>query len=185
LNKKIPPLLKKGARDLVFDSTGLKVHGEGEWKVKIHGKSKRRTWKKFHIGINPSTQDIVLWEMTKNNEGDGEVAENMLDNVKGQLNKVYGDGAYNGRGFRKNVFDKGGQIIVPPPRNATYKEAVDGWEKERDLSLAEIQGFGGGEEGRKLWKKLTGYHVRSLVETRFSRIERRFGEHLKARWEGG
>jgi hypothetical protein len=32
---------------------------------------------------------------------------------------------------------------------------VDGWEKEKELSLAEIQGFGGGDEGRKLWKKLT------------------------------
>lgn len=185
LHKKLPKLLKKGVRNLVFDSTGLKVYGEGEWKVKIHGKSKRRTWRKFHLGINPTTQDIVLWEMTKNNEGDGAIAKVMLDNVKGKIDAVYGDGAYDGCEFRKKVYSKGGKVIVPPPRNAAYKEANYGWEKKRDLALAEIQGLGGGEEGRQLWKKLTGYHRRSLSETSFSRIKRRFGGHLKARGEGG
>ena len=32
---------------LLIDSTGLKVYGEGEWKRKVHGSSKRRTWKKL------------------------------------------------------------------------------------------------------------------------------------------
>lgn len=37
-----------GAIDVVADSTGLKVFGEGEWKMRKHGKSKRRTWRKLH-----------------------------------------------------------------------------------------------------------------------------------------
>ena len=41
--------------DIAIDSTGLKVYGEGEWKVRVHGVSKRRTWRKLqrklHIGI--------------------------------------------------------------------------------------------------------------------------------------
>jgi transposase len=185
LHRKIPTLLKNGARNLIFDSTGLKVYGEGEWKVKIHGKGKRRTWRKFHIGIDASTQDVVVWEMTRNNEGDGLVAEGLLDHVKGKVDKVYGDGAYDGCRFRRKVYDKGGKTIVPPPRNATYKNISSGWQNERDSILAEIQGLGGNEDGRKLWKKLSGYHVRSLVETGFSRIKRRFGGHLKARGQGG
>ena len=32
-------------RHLVVDSTGVKVYGEGEWKVRQHGISKRRTWR--------------------------------------------------------------------------------------------------------------------------------------------
>ena len=32
---------------IVIDSTGLKMYGEGEWKVRQHGYSKRRTWKKL------------------------------------------------------------------------------------------------------------------------------------------
>ena len=35
---------KNNITDIVIDSTGLKVFGEGEWKVRQHGKSKRRTW---------------------------------------------------------------------------------------------------------------------------------------------
>ena len=30
---------------IAIDSTGLKVYGEGEWKVRAHGVSKRRTWR--------------------------------------------------------------------------------------------------------------------------------------------
>ena len=38
------PRLRAGeAIHLVVDSTGCKVYGEGEWKVRVHGKSKRRT----------------------------------------------------------------------------------------------------------------------------------------------
>ncbi|MBI4726364.1 transposase [candidate division TA06 bacterium] len=48
---------------LVFDSTGLKVYGEGEWKTRMHGISKRRTWRKFHLAVNASNQDfVVVWQ---------------------------------------------------------------------------------------------------------------------------
>ena len=33
---------------LVIDATGLKVYGEGEWKIRKHGKEKRRVWRKLH-----------------------------------------------------------------------------------------------------------------------------------------
>ena len=36
-----------------MDSSGLKVRGEGEWKVKIHGSEKRRGWIKLHIAAYP------------------------------------------------------------------------------------------------------------------------------------
>jgi hypothetical protein len=31
--------------NIVMDSTGLKIYGEGEWKVRMHGVSKRRIWR--------------------------------------------------------------------------------------------------------------------------------------------
>jgi hypothetical protein len=36
---------------LVIDSTGLKVFGEGEWKVKKHGQERRRIWRKLHLPL--------------------------------------------------------------------------------------------------------------------------------------
>ena len=43
---------------LLIDSTGLKVFGEGEWKVEKHGDSKRRTWRKIHIAVEAKTLQI-------------------------------------------------------------------------------------------------------------------------------
>lgn len=58
-----PLILPKKGEDIhvLLDSTGLKIFGEGEWKMRIHGKSKRRTWRKFHIGIDTKTQSIVAY----------------------------------------------------------------------------------------------------------------------------
>ncbi|KAF1017951.1 MAG: hypothetical protein E5299_00210 [Burkholderia gladioli] len=43
---------------LVVGSTGLKVYGEGEWKVRQHGYSKRRTWRKVHLALNANTGPV-------------------------------------------------------------------------------------------------------------------------------
>ena len=47
--------IRKEALHILVDSTGAKVYGEGEWKVPMHGWSKRRTWKKLHIGVDEHT----------------------------------------------------------------------------------------------------------------------------------
>ena len=53
-----------GPIDVVVDSTGLKVFGEGEWKMRKHGKTKRRTWRKLHLAVNPATQEIEAETLT-------------------------------------------------------------------------------------------------------------------------
>lgn len=186
LHKKINRLIAgKRARHIIFDSTGLKVHGEGEWKVKIHGKSKRRTWRKFHIGIDANTQDILCCELTGNNKGDAETAEEMLDKLPCSVKSARGDGAYDTSRFRAKVHDKGGTCIVPPSKDATYKGTEEkSWVKERDDAIAAIHGFGGDDLGRKFWKICSGYYTRSLVETAMFRVKKLFGEGLKARLLG-
>ncbi|MCX4051326.1 IS5-like element ISAs13 family transposase, partial [Aeromonas caviae] len=56
--------------DLVIDSTGLKVFGEGEWKVRKHGAEKRRVWRKLHLAVDPVTHDIVAAEVSLENVHD-------------------------------------------------------------------------------------------------------------------
>ena len=51
---------------MVVDSTGLKVYGEGEWKTRKHGISKRRTWRKLHLGIDEKTGIIHAQVLTEN-----------------------------------------------------------------------------------------------------------------------
>jgi len=44
---------------VVVDSTGGKVFGEGEWKVRQHGYPSRRTWCKVHLGVDEASGEIV------------------------------------------------------------------------------------------------------------------------------
>ncbi len=52
---------------LVIDSTGLKVFGEGEWKVKKHGKERRRIWRKLHLAVDSNTHEIICADLSLNN----------------------------------------------------------------------------------------------------------------------
>jgi hypothetical protein len=47
-----------GPRHLVLDSTGLKVDGQGQGKVRQPGDSPRRTWRKLHLALDPQTHEI-------------------------------------------------------------------------------------------------------------------------------
>jgi hypothetical protein len=64
---------------LVIDSTGLKVYGEGEWKQRIHGKQKRRTWRKLHLGVDSGTGEPAAVTLTDNTSGDGSQVEPLLE----------------------------------------------------------------------------------------------------------
>jgi hypothetical protein len=64
---------------LVIDSTGLKVYGEGEWKQRIHGKQKRRTWRKLHLGVDSGTGLVKAATLTDNTSGDGSQVEPLLE----------------------------------------------------------------------------------------------------------
>ncbi|MDX8430593.1 MAG: hypothetical protein SNF33_03975 [Candidatus Algichlamydia australiensis] len=53
--------------------------------------------------------------------------------------------------------------------------------RDRNEALEAIKGLGGDEEGRKIWKKLIGYHRRSMAETAMYRFKTIFGDKLKTR----
>ena len=57
---------------IAFDATGLKIYGEGEWKMRIHGKSKRRKWVKLTIGVDTETGEILCQKLTDQNTHESE-----------------------------------------------------------------------------------------------------------------
>ena len=69
LDVSIPYRGSKGALHLLVDSTGIKVEGEGEWHTRKHGGSKRRVWRKIHLGIDEQTLEIRAIEVTSSNAG--------------------------------------------------------------------------------------------------------------------
>ena len=59
LGKQLPPLPSNRNAVVILDASGMKVYGEGEWKVKIHGRGRPRKWVKVHLAIDAEIQQIV------------------------------------------------------------------------------------------------------------------------------
>ena len=55
---------KRGITDLVIDSTGLKVFGKGEWKVRKHGAEKGCVWRKLYLAVDLATHEVVAAEVS-------------------------------------------------------------------------------------------------------------------------
>ncbi len=51
---------------MVIDSTDVKVYGEGEWKTRQRGVSKRRIWRKLHLAVDEATGEILSAVATDN-----------------------------------------------------------------------------------------------------------------------
>lgn len=80
---------------VVIDSTGLKVFGEGEWKVRQYGYTTRRTWRTVHLGIDPTTHEIGVAGASTNDVHDSEMLPDLLAHVPDPLAGCTGDGAYD------------------------------------------------------------------------------------------
>lgn len=169
---------RKGPIDVVVDSTGLKVFGEGEWKMRKHGKSKRRTWRKLHLTVNPDTQEIEAEVLTENSGHDADQVDELLDQVNGPVDAFYGDGAYDQWKVYDSLWGREVQPIIPPRRNAKIKQHGNAHQTPlvRDEAIRSIR-----QVGRKQWKKDIGYHRRSLAETAMYRMKCCFGDKLKNR----
>ena len=178
LGKHFKRLSKHLPTDLVFDSSGFKIYGEGEWTVRQHGKQKRRRWKKFHIGVCPKTHEIIVAEVTEQETADCEIGPKLLRKAPRSVKRAIGDGAYDTWNCYEAAYESGQKLIVPPREGAVFNEGNEPWLKDRNDAICQMIGLGNDEEAIKLWKKLVGYHERSLVETAFSRFKGIFGPRL-------
>jgi len=187
LGKTLNKLSSRRPHDIVFDSTGLKVYGEGEWKVKQHGTSKRRTWRKLHLGIDPDSKEIIVAEVTSNStgSGDSQIGKKLMKKTPRSAKRIFGDGAYDGTEFRQEIEKNGAEPIIPPPRDAVvHPETTDRAIQKRNDAVREIYGLGGDDEARRIWKIFKGYHRRSLAETTMYRIKQLTGVNMRSReWE--
>jgi hypothetical protein len=174
LNLSLPILNSRKAVVIILDASGAKVCGEGEWKVKIHGRGRPRKWVKLHIAIDAASQEILAEHTTESNTADGSMTEKLCNKVRGKIKLVLADGAYDGKKSREAIRKRNAQALIPPPKNARYR----GTNSERDQAIAVIRGLGGDKEAKSIWGKLSGYSRRVLVETAFSRMKRRFGDRL-------
>jgi hypothetical protein len=174
-----PPQRRAGeGLQVVIDSTGVKVFGEGEWKVRQHGVSKRRTWKKLHIGVDEATGQILAASVTDNSVSDAAELPGLLDQIAEPIDQVSCDTAYDTRNAYTAIRQRKARANIPPRRNAKIWQHANTRAERliRDENLRAIR-----KHGRKAWKVSSGYHRRSLAETAMSRFKRILGPTISAR----
>lgn len=173
------PLKKlRQARHVVVDSTGVKVYGEGEWQVRQHGWSKRRTWRKLHLCVDEATKEIVSACASTSDVSDDELLPEMLADVPGKVGQVSGDGSYDKRKCYDAIRARTARAVIPPRRDARIWQHGNrkAARHARDENLRRIRAV-----GRKVWQRESGYHRRSLAETTVFRFKVTFGERLQTR----
>ena len=167
-----------GGRHVVVDSTGIKVYGEGEWKTRQHGVSKRRTWLKLHLGVDEQTGEILAAVVTSNAISDGEILPDLLDHIPDEIDQVSADGAYDRTYCYDAIDEREATAAIPPRKDA--KIWFHGNRKQaphpRDENLRAIR-----KQGRSNWKEEIHYHRRSLSETAMYRVKTIFTGEVSAR----
>ncbi|MER2624180.1 MAG: IS5 family transposase [Accumulibacter sp.] len=171
LSVKIPRRPRKGPTHVVVDSTGLKIFGEGEWKVRQHGVGKRRTWRKIHLAVDETSKDIIGIEVTTTAWGDSEILPGLLDQVEGEVSQVSADGAYDSHGCHAAIAERNARATIPPRDGAVAWG--DGHPRDAILQAIEAKGLAG-------WKNDSGYHRRSIAENMMFRLKQ-LGDSLYSR----
>jgi hypothetical protein len=163
---------KFGRIDLVIDSSGLAIFGEGEWAAVKHGGKGIRGWKKLHLGVDGDGV-IVGERLTHASVDDGKVGVEFVGGVPGKIRRVTGDGAYDSRALCDAASSCGARVLVPP-----VKAAQTGGRgcRARDRIVRRIR-----KVGRRQWKKESGYHQQARAENTFMRYKRILGDRLRAR----
>jgi len=190
----LPPLPRpKGPLTVVVDSTGVTTFCPGEWRVYQDREQYERQYLKFHAVRDEATGHILDWALTNSSgygTGDSLVGTWMMEHLVNEegleIECLAADGAYNDKRLRRVSARGGGRALIPPKRNMRLTGSQlsqkksrayvrEPWEEELDEQILACRKDSDG------WKKSSGYHVRSLAETTFSRKKRLFGSRIAAK----
>jgi Transposase DDE domain len=159
-----------GPLHLLVDSTGLKLGGAGEWLIEKHGASRRRSWRKLHIGVDADTGEIVAVAVTRKDIDDATMVDALLDQIADPITSFTADGAYDQDQVSQAVAERHPEaaVIVPPRAGAVVSASAETAPTQRDRHLRMIA-----ERGRMAWQKASGYNLRAKVEASIGRASTR------------
>lgn len=159
---------------LVIDSTGLKVFGEGEWKVRQHGADRRRVWRKLHLAADSATHEIICADLSLSGTTDAQALPGLINQTHRKIREASADGAYDTRYCHDALLRKKIRPLIPPRKGGQY------WpDKYHERNHAVANQYLSGNND--VWKKKTGYHRRSVAETAMFRLKTLLGGHLSLR----
>ncbi len=178
MNIRLPLLTKSRAGHVVsLDSTGLKIHGQGEWNRKKHSQKDRREWVKMHLAVDNKSMQIMAVESTADDLHDCEVFDTLIDSIPEQIDKVLADGAYGTIGAYKKCNEQDIELIARPKNSdVVNQKSTEPYILQRNKQVAYYQ-----EKGIYAWANKNGYWDRNRAETTMSRYVTTFTDRLASR----
>lgn len=181
-------LTHRKALHVLIDSTGLKLLGENEWYKKKHHLRSYSLWSKLHLAVDHGSQKIISVQRSNSHAFDSKYVAPLLKGLDLDIACIYGDGAYDKRLCYHIAYEHQAHLLAPVQRYA--RKQKDNRNYPNDLSLIDrdrkidfIREFEDETMARTLWKKVSGYHKRSLVETAIYRFKQAFGNDLSCKTE--
>ena len=128
-------------------------------------------------GIDEETLEIRAVEVTSSDIGDAPILPELLAQISTDqdIASVTADGAYDTRKCHDAIADRGAVAIIPPRKNAKPWKADTAGAAARNEALRASKYL-----GRALWRRWSGYHRRSRVETKMHCVKL-LGQRLMAR----
>ena len=131
--------------DLVLDSTGLKIFGQGEWCRAKHGR-KPRGWKKVHIGLDAKSGMIVSHLTTDKDAGDPDQIDDILDQIDRPICCFMADGAYDGEpvydAVKRHSPDPSPKVVIAPRKTAVLSSEIEEEQTDRDRHILDLEAKG-------------------------------------------
>ncbi len=160
----VPRPLNSGPLYLLVNSNGLKLSGPGEWLVEKHGFKKRRSWRKFHIGVDARTGQIAAVEVTASDSDGSSQVGPLLDQVTASVEGLIGDGAYDRTEVYAAVAARYPEaaVIAPPRADAVLSATAATAPRDRHIQTI-------AETGRMSWQRTSGYNERAKAEAAIAR----------------
>ena len=173
------PTGKRGRQPDYSGETDQKTAPGGSFsrRTRKHGGTKRRVWRKIHIGIDAQTLEIRAAEFTTSGVGDAPMLPELLDQIAPdhEIASVTADGVFDNRKCHGAIAARGAAAVIPPRKNAKPWKPDTAGAIERNGALRASKRF-----GRTIWQRWSGYHRQSRVETKMHCLKL-LGQRLMAR----
>lgn len=111
---------KRNITDIVLDTTGLKICGEGEWRAQRYGGKKR--WEKQHLAIDAESGKLILAKITDEYVHNTKHSEKALKKANNRKGKALIDGiADSGKCYELSKrYSK--RLLTPTKRGAIIRK---------------------------------------------------------------
>ena len=158
---------------IALDSSGIKVTNRGDWVRRKHG-LERRGWLKLHVAVDTRSGQVLSMEVTEEDVHDTRMLKPLIEGSLKvvPVGKALDDEAYDLRANFHFLSDNGVEPVIRVRKNSV--PIARGCYARKYAVQEQLQ-------DREEWSKKHGYGHRWRVESAFSSIKGRLGEHIRAK----